>query len=64
MNIMHSCINFSVFIWSCLAFFDAILAYGSHYSLYIFFKLCQILILIFEMGNVVYDSFVIKAMLL
>ena len=68
LHIMHSCINFSVSLWSSLAFVDVVLAYGSDYSSYIFFEadakgsMYQILVSLFEMDNVVYGLFAIEAL--
>ena len=66
---MHSYINLSASFWSSFAFFDVVLAYGSHYFLYIFEidasfcpNMCRILVSFFDMGNVVYGSFVVEAL--
>ena len=64
MNIMHSYISFSLFFLS-FVFLDAILAYRSHYFLYIFevdarLSFMYHIVSFFEMGNVVYGSFVVE----
>ena len=66
---MHFSINSNVSFWYCFAILDVVLAYISYYSLYIFFKvdaslgpMSQIFVSFFEVGNVVYGSFAIKAL--